>query len=350
ISASSNNEMTFSREEPEGFVTYAHRLDMSLEELKLVFPALNQKSPEELDTMKRKTGYVPLQAQLFLEKGEKTYWNERYAEVLSFTDALYDKSSESVKNQLRASSFSCLLNTFEHANVYDKKFVVLAERGRETEIRNRFTTAFPVVKEVLLNKYWDEFLLVSTTEEGKMLDMCRRGDLPGSVMGQFFEIIIIHRLQYNVVDLIAMDSAMAPKISLPGRQLPFINQPFASQYLPENLQSDGVYIPKNRTFPAIDMVWKSGKEVWGVQLHIRSDHKVSLDKFRSLCIIAKWDTAFNQVYLLYLCPKPEFIMRRIASDDSGWNPIVIAASVGEIKGLSHTGEVNVFEGINWKLS
>ena len=60
---------------------------------------------------------------------------------------------------------------------------------------------------------------------------------------------------------------------------------FLSNALLEVMVKDGMYIPRNCNFPAIDLIWKHGKSVCGVQVHT-SDHHDVLENFRAMCIDA----------------------------------------------------------------
>ena len=65
--------------------------------------------------------------------------------------------------------------------------------------------------------------------------------------------------------------------------------------------AEGVFIPTNGKFPVVDMVWKSGNCVYGVQVHISSDQIDVAEKFWDLCNEASWFEKY-EIYLLYLSP------------------------------------------------
>lgn len=88
---------------------------------------------------------------------------------------------------------------------------------------------------------------------------------------------------------------------------------FGSQRLPNDLtvsnDDDGVYIPYNSNFPAIDMIWKTGTYIFGVQIHTSRTHSDVADQFERLCNSAGWSKKFgSSVFLIYLCPDETCMM------------------------------------------
>ena len=66
---------------------------------------------------------------------------------------------------------------------------------------------------------------------------------------------------------------------------------------------NGVYIPLNHNFPAIDLVWKHGNLFIGVQVHV-CEHDDVLMSFISLCRVAKLFGKFD-IHLIYLSPEDD---------------------------------------------
>ena len=93
-------------------------------------------------------------------------------------------------------------------------------------------------------------------------------------------------------------------------------------------KTDGVYIPKNSNFPFIDLIWKTGVYLFGVQIHTGS----TLDKARKA---ADFDSEFRKsslfvnfkdnVFLIYLSPdekttmsmKKKYDSLKLTFDESG---------------------------------
>ncbi|MGH7973950.1 MAG: hypothetical protein ACREBR_00390, partial [bacterium] len=203
ISASSNNEMTFQTKKPEGFVTFAHRLDMSLDELKLVFPALHNISEEGLNSMIRMTGRVPLQVSSFLEFDcdLKTYRKSTTRDVaLQVKKLLRNTAHDADKVELTKSAVSCLLGIGTHAMIYDRNFCVKTHSRRGV---HRYKCLFPLVADVLQVEYWDELLKHVSQNEGAVLRICNTPDITNDVRGRSFEFIVINRC-------ISLDGKLGP--------------------------------------------------------------------------------------------------------------------------------------------
>ena len=74
---------------------------------------------------------------------------------------------------------------------------------------------------------------------------------------------------------------------------------FPSNELPNKIMAmDGMYVTQNFNFPEIDMIWKSGQTVFGVQVPISKYHNM-LEKFTEVCDKVGWLTRkIKKVYLL----------------------------------------------------
>jgi hypothetical protein len=80
---------------------------------------------------------------------------------------------------------------------------------------------------------------------------------------------------------------------------------FSGNALPSPFVPDGVYVPTISTFPAVDMVWKFGSRLFGVQVYTTKSHKDVFNKFLKNCLSAGWMSESQDVFLLYLCPFKE---------------------------------------------
>jgi hypothetical protein len=118
--------------------------------------------------------------------------------------------------------------------------------------------------------------------------------------GRLFEALVVQRCIANGVKIKSMGQRKA--ISMVKKQSEFHGSKLP--YIIESDASDGVYAPTNCNFPAVDMVWKSGKNVYGVQVHISNDHDDVAPDFWNMCQEAAWFSKFN-VFLLYLSPNKE---------------------------------------------
>jgi hypothetical protein len=112
---------------------------------------------------------------------------------------------------------------------------------------------------------------------------------------------ILHGVENFPLSLVIPNAASQEMISVPRK-----HYYFGSRNLPPlrvNEDDDGVYIPYNPNFPAIDVVWKSGAYIFGVQIHTKSTHSDVASLFETKCRNAGWLDHFpDTVFLVYLCP------------------------------------------------
>jgi hypothetical protein len=67
------------------------------------------------------------------------------------------------------------------------------------------------------------------------------------------------------------------------------------------LKDIAAYVPNNKTFQAVDLVWKLGDFVIGAQIHTARHNDVTAT-FEEMCMKAGWAAQYNgNLYLLYLC-------------------------------------------------
>jgi hypothetical protein len=109
----------------------------------------------------------------------------------------------------------------------------------------------------------------------------------------------------------------------------------------------GLLVPCDTNFKAIDMVWKIGTRVIGVQVHI-STHEDTVTAFEGLCRQANWHKRFNTIEMWFLCPNEE-AKRLVAqfagthrcrttrsnSNEALWTINVSAKTIADISCLSN---------------
>ena len=123
--------------------------------------------------------------------------------------------------------------------------------------------------------------------------------------GRIFEGLVVQRCGAAGVTVNIDDSQ--PPLIIPKNQFKI-----HGSKLPLMAQgdfSDGVYVPTNCNFPAVDMIWKSGQTVYGVQVHINCDHDDVASKFWDMCQTESWFCHYT-VYLLYLSPNKQCAMKK----------------------------------------
>jgi hypothetical protein len=151
-----------------------------------------------------------------------------------------------------------------------------------------------------------------------------RSDTTDDTRGRLFENIVIHRFIAHGVHNFPLSLLTSPTnndsnddtCSIGGGETVYVpskHQYFYSQHLPSLRANndDGIYIPINCNFPAIDVVWKSGNYIFGVQIHTSSSHRDVASMFEKKCQNAGWFDHFSgNVFLIYLCPDVKSMIKK----------------------------------------
>lgn len=139
--------------------------------------------------------------------------------------------------------------------------------------------------------------------EADLLRVCSMDDVTNDVRGRLFELIVISRCQMHAISTgMELGEGVGEDV-LPvrldaGRWFESQNLP-----LPSSMAANSLHIPINFNFPAIDMIWTVGRDVWVVQIHAK-DHDDCLPGFTEMCKTSEWLTGFDNIHLLYLSPDP----------------------------------------------
>jgi len=120
--------------------------------------------------------------------------------------------------------------------------------------------------------------------------------------GRLFELMVIFRCQ-NGVNL-AFTDPLLKHASLTQCSL---RERFSTKHLPKTMTEDGMYVPETSNFPSIDLIWKMGKIVCGVQVTATGGHDCVLNNFRKMCKAASWHKKFDEIYLVYVCPEEKVV-------------------------------------------
>ena len=291
ISASANNEISY-KEQHEGFNEYYHITNMDHDELCLTFDGIDETN---VDNVVKYSGGVPLYAQLYLENPE-TFQTEVNDSVLHSLDRLRPKNAFDLPDWklVRASIFSSLLATKSSAKKYDKKFLV-REKQNTAQTLWRYYPLFPALLSAYREYLWDELMKYVESEEQRLLEVCRSADTSNDTRGRLFETMVIRRCQSSGIGIQVGDGQVvigANSDRFEGRLLPRLT----------TTSPDCIYIPYDPNFPAIDLIWKHGRSIFGVQVHV-STHDDVASSFMGLCREAGWFENFDTVYLLYLSPE-----------------------------------------------
>ena len=288
ISASANNEMAY-KERHEGFDEYVHRNDMTTTELHILFPEIEENSWE---TILGFTGGVPMYVAVFLGTCQSDDWmfqSEIYRAVKHSLKCL--RKNEALDwNEILESVFSSLMGSGNSFRLrYDKKFFIESQRGQVWY----YKALMPSVLAACRHYLWKDLMKYIAVKEGNLFDVCQMIETTNDVRGRCFELMVVRRcVSQGVTFQVGREEVTVPVTHEPLH--------FQGQGLPRSLK-DGVHVPVNSNFPAIDLVWKVGNRIFGVQVHVSSHHDVA-DKFTKMCQEAGWFETFQEVHLIYLSP------------------------------------------------
>jgi hypothetical protein len=180
---------------------------------------------------------------------------------------------------------------------------------------NHYKPLFPLVLEGYRILFWKEIMAFVHKHEQVLLDICANPDLTNDARGQIFEFIVINRCSIN--------ANVTFERLLPLKNCNFI-ETFPSKQLPKIMKKNGMYVPENSNFPAIDLIWKFGQFVCGVQVHTSKPDNV-LEKFTAMCNEAGWLIKFSKVYLLYLSPEQKLADSAQCNIPETQGPITVVA-------------------------
>ena len=291
ISASADNEMAY-KEHHEGFVEYNHRTNMTGDELCLAFDGIDETNVEEVVDS---SGGVPLYALLYIQQRE-TFQAEISESLLYSLGRLRPRNDHQLPEWklVLKSIFSSIFGTASSTTRYDKKFLIREEANTAGTLWH-YRPLFPAVLAAYREKLWDELMNYVETEEGRLLEVCRSADTSNDTRGRLFKTIVIRRCQSSGVAIWVGDHQMEIGAS---------SDRFAGKLLPRLTATslDRIYIPFDPNFPAIDLIWKRERSIFGVQVHVSSHDDVA-SSFLGLCREAGWFQNFDTVHLLYLAPE-----------------------------------------------
>jgi len=286
VSASANNEIAY-KERHQGFEEYIHPCKMDLGEICAAFEVVATQNDHE--RILEVTGGVPWQVKKLISSNFSVddYEEAELCIILASLDNLKETKSKTKFDRFTTSAVACVLSATGDEIEYDRKYSI-SGKGKKA---NDYEPLFPGVIVAYRRYFWNEILEFVHTHEEQLLKVCANHGLTNSACGQIFELLVISRCSLNAD--VSWEGFLLKKCNL--------IESFRSNKLPEVMVKDGMYVPQNCNFPAIDLIWKHGKSVCGVQVHT-SDHNDVLKHFRAMCVEANWGTEFEKIYLLFLSP------------------------------------------------
>jgi hypothetical protein len=291
ITASANNSLAY-REHHEDFLEYDHPIDMTAEEIRTWKPECAAYDDQQFQSLLDVTGGCPLQIFERLRMGSvEAYEQKVVVDVVSSMEKLLEVSSERARVEIARHAVLCLLSipkTDYWNNIHDKKYSIISD--------GFVKPLFPAVLIAYRSLFWDNLMTYVTSHESQLLRVCSNPLVSNSVRGRLFELIVITRFQkLNLVSKQPDRDVLPAKVDT--------GMVFESQELPipETMQEDTLFIPKNSNFPAIDLILKDAKNVWAIQVHV-ADHDDVEPKFRRMCQSSGWFNYFDNIFLVYVGP------------------------------------------------
>jgi hypothetical protein len=185
---------------------------------------------------------------------------------------------------------------------YDHKYLTPVREGSSQEHMCLYEPLFPAVLQAYRTSLWDEIMKYMGQQEFKLMNLLSSCLFHNDVVGRLIELLVIQRIE-------------AKGMTMKWRRQKFVFLPgefhlFSSQSLPAWPNTNGLWVPENADFPAIDFFVKSDSTVFAFQAHI-STHRNVTPKFCAMCKGAGWFTATSRtakkraVVLVYLSPNDE---------------------------------------------
>ena len=295
ISVSSDNEIPhkciFDR---TNFLEYTHRTDMTIEELKIVHPGTT-------DFEEQLTGYVPLFVRELLcdDISKATFIESVNTDVESSLRTLmrqniHSRSITSLNYDMCQILFGC--EFYQSLFRYDKKYFI--EKYNRTLKTWTYQSLSPLVEDATRIFFWNDLITYVTLNESKLLHVMCQSYTANDKRGVIFKSLLAQRCRLHGVCATIVDLQQQTVI-IEVNAVEF--QGLTLRHIDDSEIAEGVFIPTNGKFPVVDMVWKSGNCVYGVQVHISSDQIDVAEKFWDLCNEASWFEKY-EIYLLYLSP------------------------------------------------
>jgi hypothetical protein len=239
-------------------------------DINLAFPSVARSTDKEKERIYATTGGVPLQVQSLITHNfnYEDYESDGIAEIKDSLIKLKLELGDAFKYILK-SAVGCVLATDGHER-YDRKYSV-----PDSKKKYYYEPVFPLVLTAYQDHFWDEIMEFIDNCERTLLELCKSAETTNDTRGRLFELMVVSRCSNNAdLTFEGLDPPCLSKCNRVSR--------FPTQQLPKTLTNDGMYVPINCNFPAIDLIWKMGQTVFGVQVHVNKSHRNVLDDFRDI--------------------------------------------------------------------
>lgn len=299
VSAPTNNEHSY-RERHRGFKEYDHCLSMSENEVDVALQigASNDNEKKHLAMIWAVTGGVPLQVENVVKRGfdVDAYENDELESIRAFLDKLKSEANATQPHDqsayyfrrlapaslgefkaITANAVACVLSlSIGNVRCFDRKYLV---RQAKTKC---YDPLYPIVVAAYRDFFWDDIMKYVKDNEQQLLDICKLEKVSNETRDRLFEYIVISRCLSIPLEERHSLRHEDQLFDLPVGKLV---ARFKSRKLPTQLSENGMYVPLNPDFPAIDFIWKHDRTVWCVQVHVAAQDDVQA-RFKLMCFEA----------------------------------------------------------------
>jgi len=301
ISASANNEASY-QDYHDGFTAYNHRFCFNEQEINIVFPLYNSYDDERNARLKAKTGLVPLQVHNLVSKYSLNFEEYEAQTKLSIDAALnLLKISHAPFFETVSYNASCCVLSLpvEESNFYDRKYSFYDHED------GTFKPVFPLVLDAYQEFFWQEVMKKVEESVTQILEVCNDPHVTSDVRERLFELLIIRRCQGRSLLVNENGRNDADLANFTGLQSCRSVHRFTGETLPD-FTDDGLYVPKNSNFPAVDLIWKMQESIWFVQVHVSEHDEVSPVLHKMIkSALSGGGMIQGNLFLLYLSPRQE---------------------------------------------
>jgi len=241
----------------------------------------------------------------------KRYENEELKSISnSLTKLLRSEESDESLGQKNKQDAIIQSAVFCVLSIKSKEMPSFDRRHSVYSVDECYKPLYPLVLDAYREFFWDDIMKYVAKNEASLLGYCAKSTTNNNHRRLLFKHVVIQRcLNANLTLLVEKDGIT--EADFPGLRPCNLVKLFPGGKLPEFLDGDGMYVPIDHEFPAIDLIWKMGQDVWCVRTHVY-DFNNSRKQLDGMLRLTKWTE--KNFFLLYLSPHQSFFKRRAGTE------------------------------------
>jgi len=256
ISASASNEISY-KDSHDGFIQYNHSFCFNELEISILYPSYEKYSTEIKDRLKATTGGVPLQVCNMVSaktsSGETLNFEKYEEETIGSVWYAPNGLKKADFNSSVVSTEACRLVlslSATQANVYDRRYSFYED--------GRIKPVFPFVLYAYQIYFWEDLMEHVENSVSEILVVCNNPTVTDNVKGRLFELLVVRRCHGRSLRLSNQNDAYIANLQFPGLESCNLVTEFVTPDLAilPFLSADGLYVPMDPDFPAVDLIWK----------------------------------------------------------------------------------------------